>query len=98
MISIVQGAIYSTAHKKAGQTFVTTGCSCSINGAPGRIRTSDRLVRSQVLYPAELRAHTEVAHYMLFTNCVKKLLNLLRNFFNFHAYSIFYRLKSTDYI
>ena len=25
-------------------------------GAPGRIRTSDRLVRSQVLYPAELRA------------------------------------------
>ncbi len=27
------------------------------NGARGRIRTSDRLVRSQVLYPAELRAH-----------------------------------------
>jgi hypothetical protein len=27
-------------------------------GAPGRIRTSDRLVRSQVLYPAELRART----------------------------------------
>ncbi len=26
-------------------------------GAPGRIRTSDHLVRSQVLYPAELRAH-----------------------------------------
>ena len=26
-------------------------------GALGRIRTSDRLVRSQVLYPAELRAH-----------------------------------------
>ena len=25
-------------------------------GAPGRIRTSDRLVRSQVLYPTELRA------------------------------------------
>ena len=27
------------------------------SGALGRIRTSDRLVRSQVLYPAELRAH-----------------------------------------
>ena len=27
-----------------------------LNGALGRIRTSDRLVRSQVLYPAELRA------------------------------------------
>jgi hypothetical protein len=26
------------------------------NGAPERIRTSDHLVRSQVLYPAELRA------------------------------------------
>ena len=26
------------------------------NGAPGRIRTSDPLVRSQVLYPTELRA------------------------------------------
>ena len=28
-----------------------------LNGAPGEIRTPDRLVRSQVLYPAELRAH-----------------------------------------
>ncbi len=31
--------------------------SLTINGAPGEIRTPDRLVRSQVLYPAELRAH-----------------------------------------
>ncbi len=28
----------------------------SLYGAPGTIRTCDRLVRSQVLYPAELRA------------------------------------------
>ena len=28
-----------------------------VYGAPGRIRTSDLLVRSQALYPAELRAH-----------------------------------------
>ncbi len=27
-----------------------------LSGAPGRIRTSDTLVRSQVLYPTELRA------------------------------------------
>ena len=27
------------------------------NGADGRSRTSDRLVRSQVLYPAELHPH-----------------------------------------
>ena len=32
-------------------------------GAPETIRTSDRLVRSQVLYPAELRAH-RVAYYL----------------------------------
>ncbi len=34
------------------QTFVY----CFQYGAPERIRTSDHLVRSQVLYPAELRA------------------------------------------
>jgi hypothetical protein len=28
-------------------------------GAPGEIRTPDTLVRSQVLYPAELRAQSE---------------------------------------
>ena len=28
-----------------------------VDGAPGEIRTPDPLVRSQVLYPAELRAH-----------------------------------------
>ena len=27
-----------------------------LNGAPGGIRTPDQLVRSQLLYPAELRA------------------------------------------
>lgn len=27
------------------------------NGAPGEIRTPDLLVRSQTLYPTELRAH-----------------------------------------
>ncbi len=29
----------------------------TVNGAPGRIRTSGLLIRSQSLYPAELRAH-----------------------------------------
>ncbi len=32
--------------------------------APGRIRTSDPLIRSQVLYPAELRAQSK--HYNIF--------------------------------
>lgn len=28
-------------------------------GMPGRIRTPDLLIRSQTLYPAELRAHVQ---------------------------------------
>ena len=35
-----------------------------ISGAPGEIRTPDRLVRSQVLYPAELRARCLVVQIM----------------------------------
>ena len=31
------------------------------HGAPGRIRTSDLLVRSQALYPTELRAQCSEA-------------------------------------
>ena len=31
--------------------------ACYLYGAPGEIRTPDPLVRSQVLYPTELRAH-----------------------------------------
>lgn len=33
-----------------------------VSGAPGRIRTSDHLVRSQVLYPTELRAREFFEH------------------------------------
>ena len=49
----VQGAtLPKNTHKKtAGQ-----GLLFRCNGAPGEIRTPDRLVRSQVLYPTELRA------------------------------------------
>ena len=34
--------------------------SDKLNGAPGEIRTPDPLVRSQVLYPAELRAQIDI--------------------------------------
>ena len=34
-----------------------------LNGAPGVIRTPDLLVRSQSLYPAELRAHAAVFNW-----------------------------------
>ena len=36
-------------------------------GAPGEIRTPDQLVRSQLLYPAELRALGEIAVYRFLT-------------------------------
>ncbi len=45
------------------------------NGARGRIRTSDRLVRSQVLYPAELRAH-RILHLKHFTYRFNLMLKL----------------------
>lgn len=32
----------------------------NLSGAPGESRTPDHLVRSQVLYPTELRAHVEI--------------------------------------
>ena len=35
----------------------------ALYGAPGRIRTSDTLIRSQVLYPAELQALIFAAPY-----------------------------------
>ncbi len=37
-----------------------TRCYHGEYGASGRIRTSDRSVRSRVLYPAELRMHREI--------------------------------------
>ena len=51
-----------------------------ILGAPGMIRTCDPLVRSQVLYPAELRAHAE--HYI--ASCM--LMKVLNGYF-VHAYT-----------
>ena len=36
-------------------------CEAFLYGAPGRSRTSDLLVRSQTLYPAELRAHVSAS-------------------------------------
>ncbi len=43
-----------------GERFSPTPRNALNNGAPGRIRTADHLVRSQVLYPTELRAHSSV--------------------------------------
>ncbi len=40
-----------------------SGCYLGEYGASGRIRTSDRSVRSRVLYPAELRMHRDLLLY-----------------------------------
>ena len=56
------------AHKeKRVRSFLIRPVKCfRYSGAPGAIRTPDPLVRSQVLYPAELRArcNNEDAHYI----------------------------------
>ena len=39
-----------------------TRANLLISGAPGEIRTPDLLVRSQALYPTELRAHLQTKH------------------------------------
>ena len=44
------------AFRKARRNTVKPFAGFLVNGTPGEIRTPDRLVRSQVLYPAELRA------------------------------------------
>ncbi|GEM_PF-1455949 len=50
--------------KHVGSDFV-------INGAAGRIRTSDRLVRSQVLYPAELQPRNKTFQTSFFYSLKK---------------------------
>ena len=45
-----------------------------LSGAPGRIRTHDPLVRSQVLYPTELLAHISFFHFALFISEVERIV------------------------
>ncbi len=47
-------------------------CYLGEDGASGRIRTSDRSVRSRVLYPAELRMHREL---LITTDTAKKMVH-----------------------
>ena len=53
-----------------------------VYGAPGTIRTYDRLIRSQVLYPAELRARRGVSYSRAFlfqVDCLGTIANLMLN-------------------
>ena len=55
------GCIVRSLRAKTERPLTRRGLS--VFGAPGEIRTPDRLVRSQVLYPAELRAHCPVCGF-----------------------------------
>ena len=52
--SLSNGRLASTKHSIHKKTRHEAGFC--VDGAPGTIRTCDRLIRSQVLYPAELQA------------------------------------------
>ncbi len=55
-------ALPKNTHKKTAGRGLLFRC----NGAPGEIRTPDRLVRSQVLYPTELRARGTQSNFTAF--------------------------------
>ena|GEM_PF-662527 len=51
----------------------------TVYGAPGEIRTPDRLVRSQVLYPTELRARgTQSTYYLILLHFQRRMLETCR--------------------
>ena len=58
------GYIFANQNEVGSRKEIKKPCLCMTRlyeyGALGRIRTFDRLVRSQVLYPAELRARNLV--------------------------------------
>src|SRR5580704_3505985 len=60
----------------AGVRYCKNSVFIEKNGAPGETRTPDPLVRSQMLYPTELRAHPWQPHY--FTTVTSQLQLLIR--------------------
>ena len=52
------------------------------SGAPGGTRTPDLLVRSQTLYPTELRAHSDEMHCEQFTVIASRISTLVQPWFN----------------
>ncbi len=72
----VQGAaLPKNTHKKTAGRGLLFRC----NGAPGEIRTPDRLVRSQVLYPTELRARgTQSTYCLILLHFQRRMLKTCR--------------------
>lgn len=66
-------------------------------GAPGRIRTSNRLIRSQVLYPVELRAlYRELSHLRVFGHYIKTILMSSKNNALFAIYRCSHKNRSAS--
>jgi hypothetical protein len=65
-------------------------------GAPGEIRTPDRLVRSQVLYPAELRARKAV-HYLEALSCCQVAPDMRSFIAQWHYDHRFHRSPMTHF-
>ncbi len=67
-----------TEQKNNGHHF----CDVRYFGAPEGIRTPDLLIRSQTLYPAELRAHIDFVNDHYYThnniNCQAKVSKILK--------------------
>ena len=71
--AVAEATLFSLVLAVISQTMKQQFC-CYLgeDGASGRIRTSDRSVRSRVLYPAELRMHREL---LFTTDTAKKMVH-----------------------
>lgn len=56
---ILKNSFYSISQNKKSTSLLADGSSAL--SEPDRIRTYDRLLRREVLYPAELRAHSRTS-------------------------------------
>ncbi len=55
-------------HKKNPETLNSQGFETNLESVREKIRTPDLLIRSQTLYPAELRAHKSSQRQYFITN------------------------------
>jgi hypothetical protein len=73
--------------KQKGQSLDWPSC-LSLRGAPRAIRTPDPLVRSQVLYPAELWAHCKSAALYRLQRRMQVLSQIFRTFVDERTYRL----------
>lgn len=67
---ILKNSFYDISQNKKSTSLLADGSSAL--SEPDRIRTYDRLLRREVLYPAELRAQSRTAVLKLAVSTIKK--------------------------